>query len=88
MIGRNFAIYWLFRTQNGGMVSESSALAKNAGNMKQTYDEEVDADLLEEYDFLAASEVKFAEGWKLVLLDPDLGKAFADSAYVNEAFAP
>ena len=44
------------------MVSESSALAKNAGNMKQTYDEEVDADLLEEYDFLAASEINTPRG--------------------------
>lgn len=57
--------------------------------MKQAHDKEADSDLLEEYDFSGGVRGKyaerFAEGRNLVLLDPDVAKAFPDSASVNEA---
>ena len=57
--------------------------------MKQAHDKEADSGLLEEYDFSGGVRGKYAErfveGHNLVFLEPDVAKAFPDSASVNEA---
>ena len=57
--------------------------------MKKASETEHDPDLLPEYDFTGGQRGKYAKeyaaGSNVVVLSPDLAKAFPDSDSVNEA---
>ena len=57
--------------------------------MKKHADSAPDPDLLPEYDFSDAERGKYAaryaEGTNIILLDPDVARAFPDSQSVNDA---
>ncbi len=57
--------------------------------MSQQTNDELEQEMLEEYDFSGGVRGKyvgrFAQGAKVVVLDPDVAEVFADSESVNRA---
>lgn len=57
--------------------------------MSKNKPDQVDPDMLDDYDFSGGVRGKyagrFAEGSKVIVLDPDVAEVFADAASVNEA---
>lgn len=57
--------------------------------MSKNRPDQVDPDMRDDYDFSGGVRGKyagrFAEGSKVIVLDPDVAEVFADAASVNEA---
>jgi hypothetical protein len=57
--------------------------------MKKEQNNNLDPDMLDEYDFSGGVRGKYAErfarGSNVVVLDPDVAKVFSDSESVNQA---
>jgi hypothetical protein len=57
--------------------------------MSKDSPDQADPDMREDYDFSGGVRDKyagrFAEGSKVIVLDPDVAEVFADAAAVNEA---